>query len=794
MLEGADLVVDCSDSFATRYEVNAACCAARIALVEGGVVGLAGLVMAIRPGESACYRCAFPEPPPPGAAPTCAEAGVLGPAAGVIGSLQALEALKLLAGPRRRAARRVPPGRPPRPRVPARGASRAGRTARTVPRCSAMIGIRHLRPRGRGAAPRHRRRPRARSRRPRRLGGWRSSPPGPACTRCSPTASRTRSTRRASRSPRARSRAHARTITGIEIHPGAEVGDGLFIDHGMGVVIGETAEIGENVTLYQGVTLGGTGFATGKRHPTVEDNVTIGSGAKLLGPIRIGHGAKIGANAVVVHDVPPNSTVVGNPGHPVRVEGRKPEGPDADWVHLPDPIADALKAISEADRRARARARRAPRRSRPSRAPTCSRCGPCAGRTPPGARPARRRIALLVAVLIAALPRRPRAAQDGALDAAAQALAERPGLRPPRRRPEADAGARRRSCAQRIAERDAGPMYVAFLPRERASAVRRLGRRHAARAPARRVGRPRTYVIVAGRAFRAGSTDVREGADARRPPTRRCKAERAARPRRDPARLRRPHGRGRRVRAAKEAGGGGRPSPRSLLGALVARRRRALITTRGRRQRREQAGRARRGPRERPRRRRRARRRDPRARPRHPDADASEEAKGDYEQALGAYERASAAVDRAERPQDLEPRRRRARGGPLRDGLRAARGSRAASRPSARRRASSIRATGRRPARSSGRRRSASRGRCPPARPTPSASSRRGPARRARSRSAAGACPTGTPARPTRPTWAASSAAAPAPTSSPSSFRSSRPKSAPRKSLGQRFARASSSR
>jgi molybdopterin/thiamine biosynthesis adenylyltransferase len=98
MLEGAGLVVDCSDSFATRYEVNAACCAARIPLVEGGVIGLSGLVMAIRPGESACYRCAFPEPPPPGAQPSCAEAGVLGPAAGVIGSLQALEAMKLLAG------------------------------------------------------------------------------------------------------------------------------------------------------------------------------------------------------------------------------------------------------------------------------------------------------------------------------------------------------------------------------------------------------------------------------------------------------------------------------------------------------------------------------------------------------------------------------------------------------------------------------------------------------------------------------------------------------------------------
>jgi serine O-acetyltransferase len=138
----------------------------------------------------------------------------------------------------------------------------------------------------------------------------------------------------------------SRSLTGIEIHPAAKIADGLFIDHGMGVVVGETAEVGENVTMYQGVTLGGTGFATGKRHPTVECNVTIGSGAKLLGPITIGHGAKIGANAVVIHDVPPNSTVVGNPGHPVRVEGRRPEGPDADWVHLPDPIADALKQLS----------------------------------------------------------------------------------------------------------------------------------------------------------------------------------------------------------------------------------------------------------------------------------------------------------------------------------------------------------------------------------------------------------------------------------------------------------------
>ena len=152
-----------------------------------------------------------------------------------------------------------------------------------------------------------------------------------------------------------------RALTGIEIHPAAQIGARFFVDHGSGVVVGETAEIGDNVTLYQGVTLGGTGFATGKRHPTIEDNVTIGSGAKLLGPITIGHGAKVGANSVVITDVPPHSTVVGNPGHPVRVEGRRPEGPDADWIHLPDPIAEAIKALSGADRRARAPGGRAVR-------------------------------------------------------------------------------------------------------------------------------------------------------------------------------------------------------------------------------------------------------------------------------------------------------------------------------------------------------------------------------------------------------------------------------------------------
>ena len=135
-------------------------------------------------------------------------------------------------------------------------------------------------------------------------------------------------------------------VTGVEIHPAARIGRGLFIDHGVGVVIGETAEVGDDVTIYQGVTLGGTGFARGKRHPTVGNEVMIGAGSALLGPIEIGDRAKIGANSVVIHDVPPNSTVVGNPGHPVRVDGKKPDGPDADWVHLPDPVADAIGGLA----------------------------------------------------------------------------------------------------------------------------------------------------------------------------------------------------------------------------------------------------------------------------------------------------------------------------------------------------------------------------------------------------------------------------------------------------------------
>ena len=135
-------------------------------------------------------------------------------------------------------------------------------------------------------------------------------------------------------------------VTGVEIHPAARDRPRAVHRPRRGVVIGETAEVGDDVTIYQGVTLGGTGFARGKRHPTVGDEVMIGAGRRLLGPIEVGDRSKIGANSVVIHDVPPNSTVVGNPGHPVRVDGKKPEGPDADWVHLPDPVADAISGLA----------------------------------------------------------------------------------------------------------------------------------------------------------------------------------------------------------------------------------------------------------------------------------------------------------------------------------------------------------------------------------------------------------------------------------------------------------------
>ncbi len=136
-----------------------------------------------------------------------------------------------------------------------------------------------------------------------------------------------------------------RFFTGIEIHPGATLGEGLFIDHGAGVVIGETAEVGQNVTIYQGVTLGGTGKETGKRHPTVGDNAVIGAGSQLLGSIVLGDNVKVGAGSIVVQDVPPDSTVVGNPGRTVIMGGAKIGIPDIDYTHLPDPVAEAMKCL-----------------------------------------------------------------------------------------------------------------------------------------------------------------------------------------------------------------------------------------------------------------------------------------------------------------------------------------------------------------------------------------------------------------------------------------------------------------
>ena len=136
-----------------------------------------------------------------------------------------------------------------------------------------------------------------------------------------------------------------RRRTGIEIHPGAVIGEGLFIDHGHGVVIGETAEIGENVTLYQGVTLGGTGKDVGKRHPTIGNNVVIGSGAKVLGPFKVGDNSKIGAGAIVLKEVPPHSTVVGNPGRVVRMNDAR-VGIDLDQVNLPDPVKEHILSLT----------------------------------------------------------------------------------------------------------------------------------------------------------------------------------------------------------------------------------------------------------------------------------------------------------------------------------------------------------------------------------------------------------------------------------------------------------------
>jgi len=138
-----------------------------------------------------------------------------------------------------------------------------------------------------------------------------------------------------------------RFLTGIEIHPGAKIGRRFFIDHGMGVVIGETAEIGDDVTLYHGVTLGGTSLQKGKRHPTLEDNVVVGAGAKILGAITVGAGSRIGANAVVVKPVPPNAVVVGVPGQVVVRSQPRPASPDLNHNVMPDAIGNTVAALVE---------------------------------------------------------------------------------------------------------------------------------------------------------------------------------------------------------------------------------------------------------------------------------------------------------------------------------------------------------------------------------------------------------------------------------------------------------------
>ena len=135
--------------------------------------------------------------------------------------------------------------------------------------------------------------------------------------------------------------------TGIEIHPGATIGKGIFIDHGSGVIIGETTIIGDNVTIYQGVTLGGTGKETGKRHPTIKDNVMISAGAKLLGSFTVGENAKIGAGSVVLEEVPPNSTVVGIPGRVVKQANVKVPRESMDQCHLPDPVLEDIKVLQK---------------------------------------------------------------------------------------------------------------------------------------------------------------------------------------------------------------------------------------------------------------------------------------------------------------------------------------------------------------------------------------------------------------------------------------------------------------
>lgn len=141
----------------------------------------------------------------------------------------------------------------------------------------------------------------------------------------------------------------SRFMTGIEIHPGAVIGKGLFIDHGMGIVIGETAEVGDDCTIYHNVTLGGTGHDTGKRHPTLGNNVLVSTGAKILGPIYIGDNARIGANSVVLKNVDPNATVVGVPGTVVRLNGKPVDKSSEalDQINMPDPVANELQLLEK---------------------------------------------------------------------------------------------------------------------------------------------------------------------------------------------------------------------------------------------------------------------------------------------------------------------------------------------------------------------------------------------------------------------------------------------------------------
>lgn len=139
-----------------------------------------------------------------------------------------------------------------------------------------------------------------------------------------------------------------RGLTGIEIHPGAKIGKGLFIDHGMGVVIGETCEIGDNVTIYHGVTLGGTGKDSGKRHPTIGNNVMISAGAKVLGPFKVGDNSRIAANAVVLQEIPEDSTVVGIPAKVVRIQGKRINPcQELDQIKIPDPVKMEMSSLKE---------------------------------------------------------------------------------------------------------------------------------------------------------------------------------------------------------------------------------------------------------------------------------------------------------------------------------------------------------------------------------------------------------------------------------------------------------------